>query len=287
MKITNRFGLPGAIVQALKAEHNNYNLSHISVAELIGPPQIRTLAHQNPDITQDASSMIWALMGKAMHQILEQAEPSAIVEQRLYLDIQGWKLGGQFDRMTLSRRTLQDYKFASVWELIHGLKSEREQQMNVLAELALHNGYPIKRLEIVHLCRDWSAVKAKGDIRYPQRQISRVEVPLWSADIRQQFIEQRVALHQAADHGDVAPCTDDDRWYSGASWAVMKPGRKSAIKLHDSEAQAHSHATELGGQHYVEHRPGEHKRCASYCLVASVCPQWAMVRPTGLTPRGE
>ena len=49
-------------------------------------------------------------------------------------------------------------------------------------------------------------------------------------------------------------------------------GRKSAVKLHDSQNDAWQHAREIQNG-YVEHRPGESVRCADYCPVARFCSQ--------------
>ena len=84
MKITNNTGLPGAIVEAIKNDEFTPGRSDITVTQLIGPPRIRVLKKQHgSEIIEDASNMIFALMGKAVHGILEKAEPSAVVEERL------------------------------------------------------------------------------------------------------------------------------------------------------------------------------------------------------------
>jgi hypothetical protein len=51
----------------------------------------------------------------------------------------------------------------------------------------------------------------------------------------------------------------------------MKEGRKSAIKLHTSQAFADAHVAELGKGHYIEHRPGISVKCIDYCDCACKC----------------
>lgn len=291
MKITNKYGLPGAIVEAIKNDsYTPGEKCDISVTQLISPPQLVQLHRTHRDeIEEDASDRIWALMGQAVHTILERSEPSAIVEKRLYGDFNGWRISGQFDRMTLREATLQDYKFASVWELINGLKPDRVAQLNILAELAIVAGHPIKRLEIVHIARDWSKQKARFDSNYPQSQVQRVQIPLWTHEERVAYINERVAMHQAARGGEHVPCTDDDRWMRGDKWAVMKVGRKTALRvLGDSESAkewAESNGADVAeivddiselknGQIYIQHRKGEAVRCESYCAVADFCAQY-------------
>ena len=290
MKLTNRYGLPGAIVEAVKNDPYDPGDGDISVTAAIDPPLIRHLrkGHGN-SITEDASDRWYALLGQSVHTILERAEPSAIVEQRLYMTVGDTVLSGQFDRMSLSQKTLQDLKIMSVWEVIFGLKPEKEAQLNTLAELAISQGYPIKFLEIVAMFRDWQKSKAKVDKDYPQQPIMRLKVPLWPQEKRIAFIEGRIALHKL---DPPPPCTDEERWYSGSKWAVMKKGRKSALRLLGSEeaaenwAEANSHAESVcaeRGKPWVElfkgisivHRPGEYRRCEDYCAVRPFCPVYS------------
>lgn len=284
MKLTNKFGLPGAIVEAVKGFNEDYLASHgkrsdISVTSLISPPQQIELRRKHRDeLQEDASERLWALMGNAVHSLLEKSEPSAIVEQRLYGDYNGWTLSGQFDRMTLREITLQDYKFMSVWEYIFGLKAEREAQLNVLAQLAIDNGHDIRRLEIVGLLRDWQASKAETDKEYPKVGLVRINVPLWPEERRRAYIAERIEIHKAARAGDVPPCSADDTWYSGDTFAVKKPANKRALRVFPNIQQAEEFLESAAGC-VIEKRTGEHKRCGRYCNVADFCQQWQAIKP--------
>jgi len=287
MKITNKLGLPQPIIGAIETQQADYNRgkSDITVTQMIDPPQIVQLRKQHEDdLSEDAGDMLWSLMGTAMHKILEEADSTALVEERLYLDAEGWTLGGKFDRMVLlPEGVLQDYKFSSVWEYIFGLKPERIAQLNVLAELAIHNGYDISSLEVVMLFRDWKPMDAKFKDGYPKSQIARIPVKLWSRAERQRYIRERIQLHQKADQGEIPHCTDEERWANNHKWAVMKRSRKSALKVCNSREEADEYMAERGlaedDVHYIEFRQGDYIRCQRYCPVASVCPQWAHDKP--------
>lgn len=282
MNLTNKHGLPDAIFRAVQGYDRDYENTHkrrsdISATTLLNPPQAVQLNRLHfKEIEEDASDRLWALLGQAVHAILAKAETSALTEQRLYMEIGGWTLSGQYDRLTLlPTGHLQDYKVCSVWEVIYGLKAEREQQLNVLAELCAANGHAVTSLEIVCILRDWQKAKAaENDHEYPQAGFARIAVPLWPQLKRRAFIEARVRLHQQARNGVIAQCTDEDRWYSGEQFAVMKKGRKSAVRLHEARESADKMAADLGAGHTVEHRRGVNKRCESYCRVAPFCPQW-------------
>jgi methionine salvage enolase-phosphatase E1 len=63
-------------------------------------------------------------------------------------------------------------------------------------------------------------------------------------------------------------------------FAVMKKGRKRALRLLESESEANALASEESG--YIEFRVGESKRCQNYCNVAKFCTQFqSMNKPEG------
>lgn len=70
--ITNKHNLPETFVNALKHDTHVTN-GDISVTQLIDAPQIRYLRKHN-QITEDVVDMIFALMGTAVHHVLEKAE---------------------------------------------------------------------------------------------------------------------------------------------------------------------------------------------------------------------
>jgi len=107
-----------------------------------------------------------------------------------------------------------------------------------------------------------------------------LEVSLWTPAQAQTYIERRVRLHQQAMTGDWPDCTPEERWTKSTKYALMKKGRKKAIKLYNVEAEALQAVTEK--DHFVELRPGEETRCESYCGVSKHCPQFAKIQASKL-----
>lgn len=271
MKITNRANLNQSLVNAIMNDPYDRGESDITVTQLIGPTQIRHLINKHWDeIGEDAIDRIWSLLGQAVHTILERSG-DGVKEERLYLDVLGWKLGGQFDRLAYSEGILEDYKVTSAWSFIGGVKPEWETQLNVLAELCRINGYQIKKLKVIAIYRDWSKFKALQSAEYPKAQLGQIDIPLWSEEKCWEYIEDRIRLHQ----GPPQPCSQIETWYSGDRYAVMKKGRKSAVRVLDStiEADEYIKAKDLKG-HAIVHRPGVYKRCQDYCSVSKFCPQF-------------
>lgn len=285
--LTNRLGLPDAMVRAVANDPYTRGTSDISVTQLIAPPFQRKL-REGTDIEEDAADRIWSLLGQATHAILERAYPGPherarsltlpelylsnggwLREERIYTECDGWSVSGAFD--VYERGVLKDYKVTSVWSVKGETKKEWEQQLNLLRLIAHRNGLQVDGLQIIAILRDWSKTKAKVDRSYPQLPVAVVDIPLWTIAEADEYLKERVRLHQSQ---QPQPCSDEERWKTGDVWALMKDGRKSAVKLHSTQSEADNHAAQAGKGHSVQHRPGEYRRCAEYCNVAHACPQY-------------
>ena len=265
--ITNKHGLPEALVRAVMNDPYTGG-GDISVTKLIDAPQKRALWLQHQDaIEEDVSERIWSLLGQAVHHILERAGTDTLVEQRLFAEVLGWTLSGQFDRLHLGSRTLSDYKVTTTYKAKGDDSWTR--QLNVLRWLGAQNGLEVDRLEIVAIFRDFRRSEAERNADYPAQAVKVIEVPVWPLDETEEYIKTRILLHQGAAAGDLGVgCTDEERWYSGDKWALLKPGGKRALKVLDARP-----AVVPDGM-MLEHRPGRYRRCEKYCEVAPFCPQW-------------
>lgn len=276
MNLTNNQNLPEPIFNAIVKQQEKYAASHdrpsdISATSLIDSPQVVELRRKHAEeMNEDASDMIWSLLGSTVHDILESATDSAHAENRLYAEYEGWTVSGQYDYF--KDGFLADYKICSVWEAMDGLKASRAEQLNVLKRLLNHNGETVNELAVVSIYRDWSRPRAEREENYPKQQVQVHPVAMWDDEYTDEFISSRIKAHQAVRSGGEGFCSAEDRWARPDVWAVMKAGRKRALKLHDNEASANQHANVVDG--YVEFREGESVRCQMYCSVSDRCPQF-------------
>ena len=272
MRLTNRQNLPEAIVRAVSNDSYNAGKSDISVTSLIAPPRIFALKKQHRgELVEDVADRIWSLIGQATHTVIERAKSETdLVEKRLFTEVEGWTISGQFDYW--SHGALIDWKTTSVWSVIHGDKPEWEKQLNCLDYLCNRNGIFVEKLQIIAILKDWSKMKARTDKGYPQKQVVVIDVPKWSEEQQREYLTERVRAHQSA-LKELPEC--EDRWERPSKWAVMKPNRKSAVRLLDSEEEAHAYAKqkEVKG-YYLVYRQGEPIRCKDYCSVAPYCEQY-------------
>lgn len=282
MKITNKTGLPEPIIQALQQDGYSKGAADYSVTQLLKPPQMVALSRRYADeIEYDASEMVWSLFGKSVHYIIER-QSGGLSEQRFYGTYAGKIVSGQIDHY--SQGVITDYKVTSVWTAIYGSRTQEwEDQLNIYADLMRGDGYDVTGIQVVVFYRDWSARKAEHEASYPNAPIEIVPLSVWEPQIAKRAIENRVKLHELQNNEDPRTytlCSAEDRWAKDDVWAVMKEGRKSAVKLHETEAAAIEYVNTLGAKHYVELRKGESTRCAKYCNVAQFCKQYEKIKET-------
>lgn len=277
MKLTNKLRLPDVIVRAIANDSYTKGEADISVTELLSPPQLRKLKLAHADeLEEDASDRIYSLLGQSMHTIIERAaadDAAVLSETTVYSEYGGWKIKGQADHLLLATGELLDFKMTSVYK-IKGLSVPREwvEQTNIYRRmLQKEKGIEVPSLAIIVILRDWSKNKSKQSQDYPQSQVLRLDVPLWTAEQADAFIMERVRLHQMA---EPIACSDYDTWSKPASYAVMKRGNVRAIRTYNNLFDAEAHAGQSSA-FYVEHRPGEAVRCQEWCPVSHLCPQWA------------
>ncbi len=276
---TNRHNLPESLVNAIQ-QKTYVREGHISATGLIRPPQMACLEElHREEITTDVSERVFAVLGEAVHVVLDRAgADNALQEERLSIEVGGWTVTGKPD-LYCGGGLLLDYKVTSCWSFILGDKPEWEAQLNIYAALYRENEFSVKQLQIVSLLRDWIRRRA-SEPDYPDAQSLTKEIPLWSHQQAMAYIGQRVALHkQARGEGVYPECTDQERWAKPERWAVKKKGNKRATRLFKTESEASVWAQSLNktkeGVYLVEHRPGESVRCEQgYCKAAPWCEQW-------------
>jgi hypothetical protein len=267
MKLTNKAGLPQALVNAVNNDGYSRGQSDISVTQLIDSPLVRTLRKEHRDeIEEDVSDRIWALFGQVVHTILERANTTGMVEQRLYATVDGKTISGQFDH--LENGILTDWKLTSVWAVVYG-RSEWGRQLNVLAYLCRLKGLEVKQLQIIAMMRDWQKSKVEPEGNYPQTQVITIPIDMWTPERQEEYIKECLAAH----FNDAVNCSDEQRWKKEDTFAVMKKGRKSALRVLVSEPEATEWKEANGGDEIVK-RPGSFTRCESYCNVRQWCPNY-------------
>jgi hypothetical protein len=282
LKITNKHNVPETLVALGSRDYYSKGRADYSVTEIISPPRIQRLRREHHEnMEQDVSDMLWQLLGSALHVVAERGvADNHITEERIIADIGDVKLSGAIDiqRVTDEGIIITDYKFTSAWALRQD-KPEWEAQQNIYAWLVEKvKGKKVIGVQICALIRDWSRREASVKADYPQAPIQVLELPLWPLEKTEAYIKKRIEAHRMskvqADWGDeLPPCSDDDRWVRETKFAVKREGRKTAIRVLDTQHEADELAEKEKG--YVEVRKGEAIRCTgNFCGVAQWCNQY-------------
>ena len=293
MEFTNASNLPKAIERAVSNDPYDSSGSDISTTRLIAPPRIRVLEKRNYDLLEeDVSDRIFSLLGQSVHHIIERAKTrKELSEKRLFYKDEkitnGWTLSGAFDLLNREGH-LTDFKVTSAWQVVHALKDGKpdwENQLNVLDFLCRKNPnelinyktkIKVKRLSVMAILRDWSLFQTMKSDNYPKKQVAMIPIRRWTEEEQDNYVRERIKIHQNAEKVSKLPlCTATERWRKEDQFAVMKSGRKSALRLLDTRQLALDY---LKSQNMVEgvgcsivERKGEDVRCQHYCKVNEFC----------------
>lgn len=305
--ITNRFGLPASLYNALSNDPY-VGGGDISATRLIAPPRIVALRKKHEhEIVEDASDRIWSLLGQSAHLVAERAAAGlthVTAEQRVSMPFDGilkpdgspwkWDLSAQLDVLEKEDdgNTISDFKVTSVWSFLFGEKPEWNQQLNMQAMIHRYHGEQIHRIRIIAILRDWQKRKAQFEKDYPAVAVAVIPFPVWSYEEQLAFAQKRIEFHQTAQkefklsnyNPESLPiCTPEERWYRGAMFQVKRVQSKSGKVNKKSDRNCKTKAeAELFIAHNqppkgteflpVVETPGQSIRCLEYCDVAMFCP---------------
>lgn len=280
--LTNKLGLPQPFMDAATSDHK-YKEGRYSVTEVLGGTCEAVLKRRHQgEGEEDVADRVWAIFGTAVHEVLRRAEATDSQLQESWVSVPigetGYELSGIFDLYDGDRGVVIDYKTCSVWKCMVGDFEDWRRQTLLYCWMLRELGFDAHRGEIVAMLRDHSVRKAKTEKDYPSHPVIRVgwdfdddDFAKAEADVKRWFVE--VGQQEQTDDDDLVPCTDGQRWHKPDKWAVVKQGRKRAVRVFEDEEQAVEKLRELGEkEHHIEFRRGEDTKCQSYCPVAEFCP---------------
>lgn len=275
MKITNEMNLPMALVSAVSTERHNKKGCYSATTLLKGVKETKLLERHYDEIEVDASDSIWAVFGTAVHSIFEKQNDETFKEEFFEVPVSRSTVTGKCDSYDMQNEIIVDWKTASTWKVIYQDFEDWKKQGLIYAWLMKKSGLNVKKCRFIALLKDYSKSKAKIDSSYPQKPVYIYEFSVTEKDLSEieDFIVNRVmTLEEAEWLGDdeIKECSFEERWATATKYAVMKTGRKTAVKLFDSYKQAEENVRALKGD-YIEERKGENKKCSEYCACCEFC----------------
>ena len=284
MNYTNKANLPDEVFKVLtKERYKGGDTTDYSVTTLKTPPRIVQLERRHWDeLEEDAIDNLWSMFGQMAHNLLEEhGSDDSMTEERVYINIFDRCISGQVDHY--KDGVITDYKVTSAWSLVYGSRvKEWEEQLNMHAYLLGYTGHEVKQIRIIAILRDWDKNKALQGGGYPDSPIQIIPITLWDIDTQKKYIETRVWLHKESesfDDDNLPTCFDEDMWCQPNKYAVMKEGRKTAVRVFDTEDEA-KHFIDFVDDvnrynlYSIQIRQGKRTRCESYCKVNKFCNQY-------------
>ena len=275
MKITNELGMPEAFVNFVSNVRHNEPGTLSATTLLQGDKQIVLYDRHFDELAEDAADLVWATFGTAFHTVMEKQDDDAFKEEKFEVPVGSWKVTGKCDRYDMEHEIIEDWKTTSVWKIIYGDFKEWKAQGLTYAWLMKQAGLNVKRCRFLALLKDHSKTEAKRKSDYPQKPVFIYEFDVTEADLEETEkrikakIESVTQAYKLADD-EIAPCSEEERWATATKYAVMKDGRKTALKVCDTMSDAQTYMRDVGGDR-IDVRPGESKRCADYCPCAQFC----------------
>lgn len=276
MIITNKQNLPLAFVNAISPKRHNEPNCFSATTLNKGVKEIVLSDRHFDEIEVDASESVWAVWGQAVHALLESQKDDNFHEEFFKVAVGNSYVTGQVDSYDMENGIINDWKTASVWKVQFNDFSDWKKQGLTYAWLLTKSGLEVKKCRFVALLKDHSKTKAKTDESYPQSPVYVYEFNVTEKDLAE--TEQRIwakvlDIENAYKHSDdeITECTAEERWADDEKWALMKNGRKSAVKLFDNQEEAYKNADEMGNSFYVEHRKAISRKCKDYCNCKEFC----------------
>jgi len=279
MIITNKLNMPDAFVKAIQNSRHNADKCLSATTLLKGTKEIILTDRHFDEITIDASDEVWAVFGTAVHSILEHQEDDAFKEESFSVDVLDYKVTGKVDRYDMKHETIEDWKTASVWKVIFQDFEDWKRQGLIYTWLLRQSGLNVRHIRFVALLKDFSKSEAKKKADYPQSPVYIYEFDPTPEDMTsiEVYIKDKVfdvSQNVEKADNDIPECSPDQRWATPTKWAVMKEGRKTAVKVCETEEEAQKFIDELEkdkDKHTIEQRKGIDKKCADYCPCCEFC----------------
>lgn len=282
MEYTNNHRFNDIIKSWLLNDEYDYHPNTISATGLMKPIRATILRERHDaDMKMDIADLVAMRYGTAIHSSFEATDlgPDILQEKRLFKELNGFTISGKFDMLRNDRdgsHTLMDIKSTSVWNYIYKNKVEEYTTQLSIYRYLLQAEYKVKDgAEIIMVFTDWAKTKARQDPDYPQTRLMVMKLDLWDIKATEDYIKERLSIikdsRNMADD-DLPLCTEEELWKKDDKYAVMKKGRKSAVRVFDNEDEAMQLRNTLDDG-YVEVRKGHVNRCPDYCACHPFCNQ--------------
>ena len=276
MKITNVYGLPEALVNAVSIRPHNDPGRLSATTLLLNAKQILLTTRHWEELEEDVLERFWALFGTAIHKMLESEGENEFTEEFMSHELDGITVTGRIDNYNMETGVITDWKSCSTYKVTSEDFADWRRQGLIYAWLLHKNGFKVETCRVVAIMKDHSKRKARYQPSYPRIPVFVYEFPVTELSL----IEIKIFMEGKIDNykqylnvadDDIPPCTPEERWEKPTEYAVKKEGNKRAYRLLKTLEEAEKIAGDMGKGYIVEKRPGESTRCMDYCSCCEFC----------------
>ena len=278
MKIT--YEMPDKFKKILIGNTYKKNTRY-SVTQLLKSPRSIILEQRYGHlIDYDIEDRLWSFFGTAFHEVMESAEDdNSIIEERLRYK----NTSGKFDHFDVAEKALYDFKFTSYWSVVYDKDfSDNQKQLSIYAHMLRDVGFEVETIHNILIFRDWKKSEykhGKHNVPHPYALLTfdvldNIDgLPIWDWVDK---ITDGFDNHIDTPDDELPLCSEEFRWASNDTFAVIKNKNKRATKVFDNEEEANKMAERLSGKdsYCVQKRSGDkYKRC-EYCSISEYCNQY-------------
>jgi hypothetical protein len=284
MATTNKYKLPEPLFNALSFNRYPPVVGRLAATALIDAPLQRVLLMKHSsEIVEDASERLWALLGSAVHYVIEKGGDKKTVElKKTCTHKSGATLVCKGDYY--KDLMLYDWKFTSVWQYMLDGKKNWTKQLNVNRYIYKQNNCDVDSLFVYAILRDWSRSKSY-EHDYPNIPFQEVPLKIWDDSFLDTYIDSRVQLHLEAEKNInnlalIPRCTPEEMMEKPTTYAVKRENIVKAVRVFYSELEADEYIKNANPKSknkdklYIELRAGEKTKCLNYCSVSEFCPYY-------------
>jgi hypothetical protein len=274
------YDIPDKFKQVLLGDTYRKNTKY-SVTQILKEPRAVILENRHGHkVKPEVEDRLWAFFGTAWHDVMEKAEDDvSLIEERLKYG----KVSGKFDHYDSRLKTIYDFKFTSVWNVVYGVSDDWQKQLSIYAWLLNECGFEVENIENTIIMRDW---------KHTEYERGKYKVPKPYATIRhdilteidglsiKEYLDHRVALmdsYEETPDDELPLCSEEFRWADKDTFAVYKGQNKKAKRVVESEKEAEDYIKWLNDEkntYRIEKREGnKYKRC-EYCTIKDFCNQY-------------
>lgn len=277
MTITNKYGLPEALVLACETSPHNRENAFSATTLLKGVREVLLTKRHWGEMSEDVSERVWALFGTAFHELMEVETPDTFTEKYFEVGIGDYKVTGKVDLYDTKGCCIWDYKTTSVWKVIYKNFDDWKKQGLIYAWLMREAGYEVKKCNFIALLKDHKKREAKIKSDYPQFPVYVYSFDVTDEDLFEieSFIYEKVSElveNIGIPDYDLPLCSKEERWAKPPQYAVMRKGRKTALRVVDTMELAEQIKDGMNDDNvYIEERAGSDGKCEDYCSCCEWC----------------